>query len=161
MPDLLDSVRLPVLVAGLTLLGLQAGVYFVFSVGVMPGLAHVDDSTFVSTLQAINVSIVNPIFLLSFVGAPLLCAIAVVTSASGSRRWVIAAAVLAIATVVITGAGNIPLNDALAAAGPVDAIGDLSAVRTAFEAPWVRLNLLRTATSAAALLALAIAAARA
>jgi uncharacterized membrane protein len=68
--------------------------------------------------------------------------------------------VLAAATVVITGAGNIPLNNALAAAGPVARIADLAPFRKAFESRWVRLNIARSVTSAAALGCLAWAAGR-
>ena len=52
---------------------------------------------------------------------------------------------------MITAAGNIPLNDALDAAGPVDKIKDLAAVRADFESLWVKLNIARTLTSAGAL----------
>jgi uncharacterized membrane protein len=62
---------------------------------------------------------------------------------------------------MITFAGNIPLNDALDAAGPVDKIRDLAAVRADFESRWVKLNVARAFTSAGALGALAMAALRA
>ncbi len=51
------------------------------------------------------------------------------------------------ATVVITFAGSVPLNDALMDAGPVAQIYDLAAVRADFESSWVVLNVLRTLTS--------------
>ena len=57
--------------------GLQAGTYFTWSTGVMPGLARVDDRTFVSALQQINVAIVNPLFIATFLGAPLLAGAAI------------------------------------------------------------------------------------
>ena len=58
---------------------------------------------------------------------------------------------LAVGTLVISFAGNIPLNDALDAAGPVDKIKDLAAVRADFESLWVKLNIARTLTSTGAL----------
>lgn len=82
------------------------------------------------------------------------------TSGSAVRPWTIAALVLAIVTVVVSGVGNIPLNDALAAAGPVDRIADLGAVREHFEAVWVRWNLIRTVTSTGSLALLVYAALR-
>jgi uncharacterized membrane protein len=127
----------------------------------MPGLGHADDRTLVSTMQEVNTSIVNPVFLLTFVGAPLLCVLAAVTSGAAGRPWLVAAAVLTVATFVVTAVGNVPLNDALAAAGPVDAVRDLAAVRHDFEVPWVLLNLVRTVTSSAAVVALATAMVRA
>ena len=154
------SARGPVLLAAALLAGLQAGTYFTWATGVMPGLAGVDDRTFVSTMQSVNVAIVNPLFMLTFAGAPLLAAAAIWAGGAQARPWTIAATALALATVVITVAGNVPLNDALAAAGPVDRIGDLAAVRADFESLWVKLNVARCVTSAGALGCLAWAALR-
>jgi uncharacterized membrane protein len=46
---------------------------------------------------------------------------------------------------------NVPLNDALAAAGDPDRITDLAGVRAAFTDAWLRWNGVRTLTSTAAL----------
>jgi uncharacterized membrane protein len=126
----------------------------------MPGLAKVDDRTFVHVLQQMNIAIVNPVFLATFLGAPLLAGASIAVAGSHARPWAIAATVLAVGTIVITFAGNIPLNDALDAAGPVDKIKDLAAVRADFESLWVKLNIARTFTSTGALGALAMAALR-
>src|SRR3954452_22440055 len=70
--------------AGLTLgaatvtTGLAGGTLFGFAVGVMPGLAHADDTTAVRTMQEINLHIVNPLFLSAFMGAVALSALATV-----------------------------------------------------------------------------------
>lgn len=154
-------VRGSLLVVAAVVAGLQAGTYFTWATGVMPGLARVDDRTFVSALQQINVAIVNPLFVATFVGAPILAGAAVALGGPEARPWAIAATALAIGTVVITAAGNIPLNDALAAAGAVDSIGDLAAVRADFEPRWVLLNAARCLTSAGALTCLVTAALKA
>lgn len=154
MTSTLENARGPVLLAAGLLAALQAGTYFTWATGVLPGLARVDDRTFVSTMQEVNVAIVNPVFMLTFLGAPLLAGAAVVVAGRDARPWTIAAAALAAGTVVITVAGNVPLNDALAAAGPVDQIEDLAAVRADFESLWTGLNLARTLTSAGAVVAL-------
>jgi uncharacterized membrane protein len=138
--------------------GLQAGTYFTWATGVMPGLAKVDDRTFVHAMQQMNIAIVNPVFIATFLGAPLLAGASIAVAGSHARPWAIAATVLAVGTLVISFAGNIPLNDALDAAGPVDKIKDLAAVRADFESLWVKLNIARTFTSAGALGALAMAA---
>jgi uncharacterized membrane protein len=139
--------------------GLQAGTYYVFSCGVMPGLGRGDDQTFVRAMQGINTAIVNPVFLASFLGAPALAAAAVVTTSGSARAWAIAGAGLALGTLVVTVAGSIPLNDALDAVGGV--IGpEATEARSAFETSWNRLNLVRTATSAASVACLAWAAVR-
>jgi uncharacterized membrane protein len=101
---------------------------------------------------------VNPVFMATFLGAPVLAGVAVLTSSSTARPWVIAGLALAIGTVAITGGLNVPLNNALDAAGSVDKIADLAAVRADFEDSWVRWNIARTVTSTAALACLAWAA---
>lgn len=158
MNETIESLRGPVLLAATLAGGLQAGTYYVWACGVMPGLARTDDRTFVAALQQMNIAIVNPVFLATFLGAPILAAAALLTSSSNARPWAIGGLVLAIATVVVTGAANIPLNDALEAAGNVDKIKDLAAVRADFEDSWVRWNYVRVATSAASLACLAWAA---
>lgn len=152
--------RTVLLVVAALVAGLQAGTYFTWSTGVMPGLARVDDRTFVDAMQQINVAIVNPVFVATFLGAPVLAGAAAVLGGAPARPWAVAATALALGTVVITFAGNIPLNDALAAAGKVDTIKDLAAVRADFESRWVLLNAGRSVTSAAALACLALAASR-
>ncbi|MFN8193197.1 MAG: anthrone oxygenase family protein [Nocardioidaceae bacterium] len=127
---------------------LQAGTYYVFSCGVMPGLARGDDETFVRAMQGINTAIVNPAFLVTFLGAPLLAVGAAVATPGPARTWAVAGAVLAVGTVLVTGAGNVPLNDALDAVGQVTGAAAADA-RAAFESSWVRLNLVRSVTSAA------------
>jgi uncharacterized membrane protein len=63
--------------------------------------------------------------------------------------WLVAALVLDGAAIVITMGVSVPLNNALDAVGPPDRITDLAAVRAAFEATWVRWNLVRAGTSTA------------
>jgi uncharacterized membrane protein len=156
--ELLETLRAPILLLATIAAGLQAGTYYTWACGVMPGLARGDDRTFITAMQHMNIAIVNPVFMLSFLGAPALAAVAVVTSSSSVRPWVIAALVFAVLTLVVTGAGNIPLNNALDAAGSVDKIADLASVRADFEDAWVRWNIVRTLTSTASLGCLAWAA---
>ncbi|MEP6817555.1 MAG: DUF1772 domain-containing protein, partial [Marmoricola sp.] len=116
MTQILETLHTPFLLLATVAAGLQAGTYYVFSCGVMPGLARGEDLSFVGSMQQINLAILNPVFLLSFVGAPLLAALATASGlATGgpSRPWIIAGLVLAVATVVVTATANVPLNDAL------------------------------------------------
>lgn len=148
-------------VAAVVVAGLQAGTYFTWATGVMPGLARTDDRTFVATMQQVNVAIVNPVFIATFLAAPVLAGAVAALGGAPARPWAIAATALAVGTVLITVAGNVPLNDALAAAGAVDGIQDLAAVRSDFESRWVVLNACRALTSAGALACLGVAALRA
>ena len=160
-PAMTANVRGPLLLVAAVVAGLQAGTYFTWATGVMPGLARVDDRTFVDTVQQMNIAIVNPVFIATFLGAPVLAGAAAVVAGPQARPWAIAATALAVGTLVISFAGNIPHNDALDHAGNVDRIKDLHAVRTDFEGLWVRLNVGRVLTSTGALACLAMAALKA
>jgi uncharacterized membrane protein len=152
MPEML---RNGVLVAATLAMGLAAGVFYIFSIAVMPGLNRSDDRTFVEAMQDINEVIVNPLFALSFGGALVLTGLATVAHLSGDGRpalpWIVAALVLyGVGVFVVTIAFNVPLNDELAAAGRPDRIADLAAVRERFETSWVRWNIVRALASTAA-----------
>lgn len=140
LPDTLLPVAL---LLALVLGGLQAGTYYAWASGVMPGLARVEDRAFVEVMRQVNLAIVNPVFLASFVGAPLAAAAAAFLAEGTARWWALGAAVLAVATVVVTVARNIPLNDALEARGT----GDPAAARAGFEGAWRRWNAARALTS--------------
>lgn len=138
--------------AGITLIvaivaaGLLAGLFYSYSCSVMPGLARADDRTFVEAMRGVNIAILNGWFALSFGGAPVLAAAAGLLHLRGDLRpalpWIIAGFVLILATLIITMAFNVPLNNALETGG-----GDLAALRQRFETTWVHWNLVRTLTS--------------
>jgi len=150
-----------VLLIAAVLAGLQAGTYYTWATGVMPGLARTDDRTFVHATQQMSIAIVNPAFMLSFLGAPLFAVAAIVGAEPVPRRWALAGAALEIGTLVITAIGNIPLNNQIEAAGPVDSIADLPSVRGRFETRWVAFNTARSFTSLGAMACLVWAAYRA
>jgi uncharacterized membrane protein len=135
--------------------GIVTGVLQLYAHTVMPGLRRVDDRTFVGAFQAIDRAIINPLFLLAFLGAFAFTGLAAALSLGGGSRpllpWLVAALVLYLAVLVITFRVNVPLNDALKAAGDPDRIADLAAVRDRFdEALWIRWNLVRAVASTAA-----------
>jgi uncharacterized membrane protein len=155
---MLDLLRgLSLLVATL-LTGAMTGVFGIYANAIMPGLRSTDDRTFVDAFQAIDRAIVNPAFMLAFLGALVMSGAAAGLNA-GERSvlwWVAAAFVLYLVVVVVTLAVNVPLNDALKAAGDPGRIADLAAVRDRFdETRWVAWNLVRAVLSAAAFATLA------
>jgi uncharacterized membrane protein len=138
------TMSLVLLVAATIAAGLLAGLFYAYAVSVMPGLARGDDRTFVEGMRGINVAIVNGWFLLSFLGAPLLAAVAAILHLHSGPAlwWIVAGFACLLATIVITAAVNIPMNNAL------DAGGDAYAqVRAQFEVPWVRWNIVRAVAS--------------
>jgi uncharacterized membrane protein len=149
------DIRALVLLATTLTTGLMAGLYFAFSVAVMPGLAEASDRTFVETMQRVNSAILNGWFSLAFGGALILGAVSVALHWRGEGRpalpWIIAGVVLYAASLFITMGLNVPLNDQLANAGAPARIRDLAAVRERFESTWVHWTVARTLTSTAAL----------
>ena len=126
--------------------GLMAGLFAAFAYAVMPALRGADDRTFVDAMQRINVTIVNGWFLLAFLGTPVLAALAAVLAWRGAALpWIVAGLALYLVMFVVTVAVNVPLNDALAAAGSADP----GAARERFESAWVTWNVVRALASTA------------
>jgi uncharacterized membrane protein len=138
------------LVATTVATGLLAGLFYGYACSVMPGLARADDRTLVDGMQQINEAILNPVFFLTFMGAPALnLATWLVLRRSRHRddevlRWVLIGLALSVLGFVVTMAFNVPLNDDLAAAGDPTRIADIAKVRDDFLGPWVAGNVVRT-----------------
>ena len=139
--------------------GLLAGAFFAFSLGVAPGLRRVDDLSYVTVFRAINRSIVNGLFILVFLGAPIatvaVTALHLVAARRESLAWLVAGLVLCLFSFAVTVLVNVPLNNRLDTA----LIGgaQVRKARDHFEMRWNRWNHVRTAASTAALIVLAIA----
>ncbi|MET7692437.1 anthrone oxygenase family protein [Streptomyces sp. NPDC005483] len=118
--------------------GLIAGAFYVFACAVMPALARSDDGVYVEVMRDINEVVQNPVFFLSFLGAPLLTAVAA-WQARGrdDRGWVWAALATSALAFLVTVVFNIPLNDGLMRNG------DPGALRKKFEDPWAAWNAVR------------------
>ncbi|MGH2535408.1 MAG: DUF1772 domain-containing protein [Thermomicrobiales bacterium] len=140
--------------------GLFAGLFYTFQVGLIPGLAEVDDVAYVTTFQAINDRIVeNPWFQIVFSGTPLLIAGALVLNRRAARPvapLIAAGLALNVVVIAITAFGNIPLNDDLAGYTNVTAETARTA-RADFEDRWNRLHLARTLVSVAGFVSLTVA----
>jgi uncharacterized membrane protein len=134
-------------------MGLVAGVFALFAHTIMPGLRETDDHTFVAAFQSIDRAIINPWFMTSaFAGALLFTTAAVLTNLGRTALpWIAVALGLYLVAFVITVAVNVPLNDAIKAAGSPDQIRDLAGVRERFhETRWAAWNLVRVVTSTGA-----------
>ncbi|MDG4822549.1 DUF1772 domain-containing protein [Asanoa sp. WMMD1127] len=135
--------------------GLAAGLFYTFDVAVMRGLASTDDRTFVTAMREINIKILNGLFGFAFGGAMVFTVVALALN-TGDRTvwWIVAAAVLYAIQLGITFGINVPLNNALLAAGDPARMTDPHPVRVAFEAKWNRWNHVRTWLVLAAFVAL-------
>ncbi|MFC8734263.1 DUF1772 domain-containing protein [Luteimicrobium sp. NPDC057192] len=146
---------LTAVLTGLTVLsaGAMAGTFFAFAVGVMPGLSAAGPATAVPAMRQINARIENPLFLAVFMLVPVFAAVAGFLALRSGQRTaglllLAAAAVYVVGTIVTTGAVNVPLNQALAAAKPH---ADPATVWADFIGRWNAGNLVRTIASSATL----------
>lgn len=116
-----------ILAASGALLGAaMAGVYFGFSLLVMPGLSRTPDESALRAMQQINRSI-RPVFLLLFVGSTLVAAASAVAELvawqGAVSAWRLVGDVLIVAHFFITGGFHIPRNavvDRLSPCAPAD-----------------------------------------
>lgn len=152
------AVRMATMVLALLSTGLIAGVFYAYAISVMPALARTDDRTLIDVMQKINVVIINPWFMFGFMGTVGFTALAAALHLGKDQRstliWIGIALALNVIAFAVTAGLNVPLNDALAAAGDPASIADTAAVRADFEATWVRWNIVRAVVHTAAFLVL-------
>ncbi|MEU2041074.1 DUF1772 domain-containing protein [Nocardia niwae] len=143
----MTAARLAALVLATLATGLIAGLFYAYANSVMPALARTDDRAMIDVMQKINVVIINPWFMIAFLGTVgftvLAAALHLGREHRGTLIWIVLALVLNVIAFAVTSGLNVPLNDQLAAAGDPAAITDLAAVRADFESAWVRWNVLR------------------
>lgn len=128
--------------------GLIAGLFYSYSCSVNPGLGAISDANYLAAMQSINRAILNPVFFFSFMGTLLLLPLSTYQHfGTGTRFYLLLGATLVyvIGTFGVTVAGNVPLNEALDKVNLTEASAqELAAHRLRFEAPWNRLNAIRT-----------------
>lgn len=139
-----------VLIFAIITTGLTAGVFVEWSSTIMPGLAPLDDRSFVLTFRSLDAAINNPLFLgVEFSGALLLIAAAAALYLRAERRralpWIVAALLTYLAAVMITFAVNEPLNTRLRM---ISDSPDFAALRAELNAArWTAWNTGRAVTS--------------
>ena len=139
--------------------GLMAGLFFAYSNSVMPALARMPGPQGIAAMTHVNVVILNPLFLTIFMGTAVLSLLLVVAALLGWAArpvWVLIGAILYLAgNIAITMGINVPMNNALAAAG---AEGPNSAALWAtYLDRWVFWNHVRALACTAALAAFSVA----
>jgi uncharacterized membrane protein len=130
--------------------GLVGGVFFAFSAFIMRALGRLPTAAGMAAMQSINVAVLNPWFLVPFVGTAVVAAglgvWAVVDWSAVGSPWRLAGGVLyVVGTFGVTVACNVPLNDALATVAADDE--GVAAVWEDYLVPWTRWNSLRTGTA--------------
>lgn len=141
--------RILTLLAATMTMGLVTGAFALYAHTIMPGLRKADDRTFVTAFTHMDRAIINPWFMLAgFIGALIFTILAgIANRGTPALPWIAAAFGLYLIAVIITMAVNVPLNDALKAAGDPAHI-DVTRARAQFnEARWSAWNLVRVFTS--------------
>lgn len=140
--------------------GLMAGTFFAFSVFVMGALARLPPDQGVAAMQSINVVVINPAFLATFLGTGVICVVLVVTALAGRHEpqalWLLAGSLLyLVGTLGVTMFRNVPMNNALARL-PADQ-QEAARYWPRYVATWTFWNHVRAAASLAALAAFILA----
>jgi uncharacterized membrane protein len=142
--------------------GLAAGVFFAFSTFVMPALARLQPPQGIAAMQSLNITAINPLFMIALFGTALACLLLAVSvlfkwQQSGAVFLLVGALLYLVGAIGVTIAFNVPLNDALAIAKPDSAEG--VTLWAKYLTNWTFWNHVRTiaALAAAALLTYAIA----
>lgn len=141
--------------------GLVAGVFFAFSTFVMSALARLQPRESIIAMQSINITAINPLFMVALFGTALACLFLAIASLLKSHQpgavYVLVGSLLyLIGTIMVTIVFNVPLNNALAIAKPDSTEGANLWAR--YLTNWTLWNHVRTiaAFGAAALLTIAL-----
>lgn len=139
---------------------LSSGVFFTFSAFVMPSLDRLTASQAVTSMQEINKYAPGPGFGLALVGTSVT---SVILAGSVLLRWdqpgnvalLTGAALFIVGGILVTGFGNIPLNNQLADLNPNQA--DIATQWSDFLGKWQAWNHVRTGLTFAATICYVIA----
>ena len=137
--------------------GAMFGFFYAWVCSTLWGLDAADANVAISAMQAMNVSVRNPVFALGYFGTPLvLAAVALVAWKGEGRRAAIlfgSGGLLYILGVMLpTSMVHVPLNEALAAVEAPLAAAGAKEVWQSYSAPWQLWNTVRAVAAGAALL---------
>lgn len=144
-------------VASISGAGLVTGLLFAFSNFVMRALADLPADKGMFAMQRINETIINPLFLVLFLGTPILCSVVAVNSVlyinePGSMLLLAGATAYLVGPFGITVLFNVPLNNLLARAD----VSDSGKIWPMYQNKWQRWNHIRTYIGVAAVVLMAL-----
>ena len=147
MMTILENWRLPLILLATIGSGLTGGIFFAFSTFVMQALAKLPSAQGIAAMQAINITVINPWFMMAFFApgvAGILLSISLFFQWEQSiAPYVLTASLLyLIGTIGTTILGNIPLNDTLAIVTPANATA--TTFWTKYLTNWTLWNHVRT-----------------
>lgn len=129
--------------------GLIAGVFFAFSTFVMNALSRLPPAQGIAAMQSINITAINPLFMMAFLGTAGACILLAVSSFKwhqpGAAYLLVGSLLYLVGTVGVTIAFNVPLNDALAKVEPSSTDG--AKLWASYLANWTIWNHVRAAAA--------------
>ena len=154
--NLVTIIAIVIALLGSALIG---GIFFAFSSFVMKALARVPSAESIAAMQSINLVVLNPSFLGAFMGTAvislLVAVLAVVGWETPSSPWLVVGALLyLVGTFLLTGLGNVPLNNRLASVQADDPAA--MKVWEHYLDRWTLLNSVRTVAAMCAALMFAV-----
>lgn len=150
------------IVLGITIVvnGLVAGLFWGWTVSVIPGTKNISDLNYVETMQTINRDILNPWFLGAFMGGPILLVLSTILywNEDNFTFILLGAITIIVGQFVVTAGRNVPLNNRLEAED-LDGITeeDAKRIREYYEGPWNFWQYVRTWASFIGLILLIVA----
>ena len=126
---------------------LISGVFFAFSRFIMKALARRPALEGIAAMKSINVVVINPIFLGLFMGTTVICLIISIIAIAewqmpAASYFLVGSLFYIVGTFLVTGLGNVPLNNQLAAVKEHDL--DAVEVWHNYLKKWTRLNTIRS-----------------
>lgn len=157
---MVENLRVPLTLCAAIGCGLVAGVFFAFSTFVMSALARLQPKEGIAAMQSINITAINPLFMIAIFGTAMVCLFLIVNSLlkwhqPGTVYLLAGSLLYLVGSVIVTIAFNVPLNDALAVVKPDSAEG--ANLWAQYLTNWTFWNHVRTIASLAAAVLLTIA----
>lgn len=141
--------------------GIVAGVFYAFSTFIMKALGQAPAPEGIAAMQRINITVINPLFMLVFMGTPVVSAylaiVGIMNFSDPGAGYLVAGSVLHIVgSLLVTIAFNIPRNNALARVTPES--DEAAVLWKDYLREWTTWNHVRTTAAAgsAVLLTLAL-----
>lgn len=133
--------------------GLLAGVFYIWTNAITPGIGNLSDVSYLRSFQALNRTMLNPMFYIVFFGTIACTPIALFYQYFEDTNyifWLLLFIFISygLGVIGVTFLGNIPLNDRLEKLDLKDfKISEAKQFRVSYEAKWNKLHLIRTLTS--------------
>lgn len=117
-----NNLRFPLMLVAALGCGLVAGVFFAFSTFVMPALARLQPPQGVAAMQSMNITAINPLFMIALFGTAFACLFLAVSVLfkwhQPSAFYLLAGSLLYLIGAIAVTISFMPLNDALASVKP-------------------------------------------